>query len=112
MAENCNENCIEWIKGSEFAGVTASEIAFKNQVLELVKKRPEDVKIIAMNNDGSIYAHVPRKYVKLHAPRILTEEQRAELVERGKNMSRNKSVDYEETSDFDFDDEDEEMFDV
>lgn len=112
MAENCNENCIEWIKGSEFAGVTASEIAFKNQVLELAKKRPEDVKIIAMNNDGSIYAHVPRKYVKLRAPRILTEEQRAELVERGKNMLRNKSVDYEETSDFDYDDEDEKMFDV
>lgn len=112
MAENCNENCIEWIKGSEFAGVTASEIAFKNQVLELAKKRPEDVKIIAMNNDGSIYAHIPRKYVKLRAPRILTEEQRAELVERGKNMLRNKSVDYEETSDFDSDDEDKEMFDV
>jgi hypothetical protein len=112
MAENCNENCIEWIKGSEFAGVTASEIAFKNQVLELAKKRPEDVKIIAMNNDGSIYAHVPRKYIKLRAPRILTEEQRVELVERGKNMSRNKSTDCEETSDFDSDDEDEEMFDV
>lgn len=110
MAENCNENCIEWIKGSEFAGVTASEIAFKNQVLELAKKRPEDVKIIAMNNDGSIYAHVPRKYVKLHAPRILTEEQRAELVERGKNMSRSKSIDCEESSDFNSDDEDEEMF--
>ena len=108
MAENCNENCIEWIKGSEFAGVTASEIAFKNQVLELAKKRPEDVKIIAMNNDGSIYAHVPRKYIKLRAPRILTEEQRVELVERGKNMSRNKSTDCEETSDFDSDDEDEE----
>lgn len=112
MAENCNENCIEWIKGSEFAGVTASEIAFKNQVLELAKKRPEDVKIIAMNNDGSIYAHVPRKYVKLHAPRILTEEQRAELVKRGKNMSKNKSTDYEETSDFDLNEDDEEMFDV
>lgn len=112
MVENCNENCIEWIKGSEFAGVTASEIAFKNQILELAKKRPEDVKIIAMNNDGSIYAHVPRKYVKLRAPRILTEEQRAELAERGKNMSRNKSVDYIETSDFDSDNEDEEMFDA
>ena len=73
---------------------------------------PEDVKIIAMNNDGSIYAHVPRKYVKLRAPRILTEEQRVELIERGKNMSRNKSTDCEETSDFDSGDDNEEMFDV
>lgn len=110
MTENCNENCIEWIKGSEFAGVTASEIAFKNQVLELAKKRPEDVKILVTNKGGSIFAHVPVKYVKLRAPRELTEEQRTELIERGKNMSRNKSTDYEETSDFDSGDDNEEMF--
>lgn len=68
------------------------------------------MKILATNKDGSIFAHVPIKYVKLRAPRKLTEEQRAELIERGKNMSRSKSIDCEETSDLDSDDEDEEMF--
>ena len=47
----------------------------------------------------------------LRAPRKLTEEQRAELVERGKNMSKWKVTDVEETPDFDFDDEDEEILD-
>ena len=88
MTENCNECSIAWIRGGEYAEVSAT------------------------NKDGSIFAHVPVKYVKLRAPRELTEEQRAELIERGKNMSRNKSTDCEETSDFDSGDDNEEMFDV
>ena len=47
---------------------------------------------------------------KYNAERKYLEEQRAELIERGKNMSRNKSTDCEETSDFDSDDDNEEMF--
>ena len=68
------------------------------------------MKILTTNKDGSIFAHIPAKYVKLRAPKILTEEQRAELIERGKSMARNKAIDCEETSDFGSDDEDEEMF--
>ena len=78
----------------------------------MAKERPEDVKIISRNKDGSIFAHIPIGYVKLRAPRILTEEQRAELVERGKNMSKSKSINCEETSDFDSDEDSGEMFDV
>lgn len=112
MAENCNECSIAWIRGGEYAEVSAHNGSkMKGRVLKLAKQHPENVKVLATNKDGSIFAHVPVKYVKLRAPRELTEEQRAELVERGKNMSRNKSVDYEETSDFDFDDEDEEILD-
>ena len=81
----------------------------QGRVLKLAEQHPEDVKILVTNKDGSIFAHVPVKYVKLRAPRELTEEQRAELVERGKNMSKWKVTDVEETSDFDFDDEDVEI---
>ena len=82
----------------------------KGRVLKLAEQHPENVKVLATNKDGSIFAHVPVKYVKLRAPRELTEEQRAELIERGKSMSRSKAIDCEETSDFGSDDEDEEMF--
>lgn len=110
MAENCNECSIAWIRGGEYAEVSAHNGSkMKGRVLKLAEQHPENVKVLATNKDGSIFAHVPVKYVKLRAPRELTEEQRAELVERSKNMSRNKSVDYEETSDFDFDDEDVEI---
>ena len=113
MAENCNECSIAWIRGGEYAEVSAHNGSkMKGRVLKLAEQNPEYVKILVTNKDGSIFAHVPVKYVKLRAPRELTEEQRAELIERGKNMSRNKSIDVKETPDFDFDGEDEEMFDV
>lgn len=113
MAENCNECSIAWIRGAEYAEVSAHNGSrLKGMVERMAKERPEDVKIIARNKDGSIFAHIPIGYVKLRAPRILTEEQRAELVERGKNMSRSKSIDCEESSDFDSNDDNEEMFDV
>lgn len=109
MAENCNECSIAWIRGSDYAEVSAyNGSTLKNRTLKLKEENPEDVKVIAINKDGSIFAHVPRKYVpNLRAPRKLTEEQRAELIKRGKNMSKWKVTDVEETSDFDFDDEDE-----
>lgn len=111
MAENCNECSIAWIRGGEYAEVSAySGSKLKGRVLKLSEQFPDDVKILAINKDGSIFAHVPVKYVKLRAPKILTEEQRAKLIERGKNMLRSKAIDYEESSDFDSDDEDEEMF--
>ena len=112
MAENCNECSIAWIRGGEYAEVSAHNGSkMKGRVLKLAEQHPEDVKILVTNKDGSIFAHVPVKYVKLRAPRELTEEQRAELVERGKNMSKWKVTDVEETPDFDFDDEDEEILD-
>lgn len=111
MEENCNECSIAWLRGSDYAEVSAHNGSkMKGRVLKLAEQHPEDVKILAANKDGSIFAHVPVKYVKLRAPRELTEEQRAELIERGKNMSRNKSTDCEETPDFDFDNDNEEMF--
>lgn len=113
MAENCNECSIAWIRGGEYAEVSAySGSRLKGRVIKLAEQHPEDIKILATNKDGSIFAHIPAKYVKLRAPRELTEEQREKLIERGKNISKNKAIDCEETSDLDSDEEDEEMFDV
>lgn len=111
MAENCNECSIAWIRGGEYAEVSAySGSKLKGRVLKLSEQFPDDVKILTTNKDGSIFAHVPAKYVKLRAPKILTEEQRAELIERGKSMSRSKAIDCEETSNSVSDDDNEEMF--
>ena len=111
MAENCNECSIAWVRGREYAEVSAHNGSrLKGMVEKMAKERPDDVKILVRNKDGSIFAHIPIGYVKLRAPRILTEEQKAELVERGKNLSRSKVIDCEETSDFDLNEDDEEMF--
>ena len=46
MSENCNENCIEWIKGSEFAGVTASEMHLKIKFLNLQRRDRRTLRLL------------------------------------------------------------------
>lgn len=82
-----NEFVIEWIKGMDYAGVTVpSRTALKSKLLNLSEKNPDDVKIIAINEDGSVYAHVPVKYIKISPPRKVSDEQKKIAGERFKQM--------------------------
>lgn len=57
MSENTNECVIEWIPGRDYVGLTAKNgSTWKNRCEELEKEFPDDVKILARNNDGSIFA--------------------------------------------------------
>lgn len=97
MAENVNECVIEWVRGGDHAGVTAhSNSRLKSRIEKLAEKFPDKVKIIARNEDGSIFAHVPIGYVKINPPREMSEEARIKSAERLKNMHSRKM----ELSDF------------
>lgn len=86
-----NEFAIEWIKGAEYAGVTVpSGTALKSKLLKLADKNPKDVKIVAQNKDGSLYAHIPINYVKISPPRQISEEQREVASERFRQMWNDK----------------------
>lgn len=86
-----NEFAIEWVKGAEYAGVTVpSGTAFKSKLLKLSQDYPDEVKIIAVNDDGSLFAHIPVKYVKISPPRKVSEEQREAASERFKKMWEDK----------------------
>lgn len=87
-----NEFVIEWIKGSEYAGITVpSGTVLKSKLLRLAKEKPEDVKIIAINMDGSLYAHIPINYVKISPPRQVSDEQKEAASERFRKMWREKT---------------------
>lgn len=86
-----NEFAIEWIKGARYAGVTVpSGTALKSKLLKLAEQNPNDVKIIAENLDGSIFAHIPVSYVKVSPPRKVSDEQKEAASERFRQMWRNK----------------------
>lgn len=75
MPENTNECVIEWIPGRDYVGVTAKNgSSWKNRCEELEKEFPDDVKILARNNDGSIFAHLPYSYI----PRKYSDEAKKE----------------------------------
>lgn len=97
MAENTNECVIEWIPGRDYVGLTAKNgSAWKNRCEELEKEFPEDVKIIARNNDGSIFAHLPYSYIKINPPRKYSDETKEKAAERLNKMRAEKSNTAEE----------------
>lgn len=86
-----NEFTIEWVKGASYAGVTApSGTALKSKLLKLSQEYPDEVKIIAENEDGSIFAHVPVNYVKISHPRKMSDEQREDAGKRLRRMWEEK----------------------
>ena len=87
--EGINENVIEWLRGDKVAAVTApSSSKLKGMITRLNARYPDEVEILAANQDGSIFAHVPVEYVAIRKPKQMnyTDEQRAELSERMKKM--------------------------
>ena len=86
-----SEFCIEWIKGNDYAGVTVpSGTALKSKLLRYAEERPDEVKVMAVNNDGSAFFHIPISYVKVSPPRKVSEEQKKAAGERFRRMWEEK----------------------
>lgn len=78
------ENVIEWLTGQTHITVTFSEKKYINKVKKLAEKFPNEVKIKAVNKDGSIVAHLPKSALKLSVikKKSLSDDKRQELRER------------------------------
>ena len=86
-----NEFCIEWIKGNDYAGVTVpSGTALKSKLMRYAQERPDEVKLMAENKDGSAFFHIPINYVKVSPPRKVSEAQREAAGERLRKMWEEK----------------------
>lgn len=86
-----NEFCIEWIKGRDYAGVTVpSGTALKSKLMRYAEERPDEVKLMAENKDGSAFFHIPISYVKVSPPRKVSEEQKKAAGERFRRMWEEK----------------------
>ena len=85
------EFVIEWIKGNEYAGVTVpSGTALKSKLMKYADSRPDEVKVMAVNKDGSAFFHIPINYIKVSPPRKVSEEQREAAGERLRKMWEEK----------------------
>ena len=67
--------------GRKVATITASEVWSVNLMRRLKEKYPDEVDLLE-NGDGSVFGHVPAKWMKLSPPRKVSEEQRAKAAER------------------------------
>lgn len=90
------ENVIEWITGDEckIVTVSASQQKLINAIKKYAEQRPDECQITALNDDGSIVAHVPTSWVTVRPPRKMnyTEEQKQERVAKMKAAKATKAT--------------------
>lgn len=84
-----NENVIEWRRGQQVVAVTlVSGSKFAKKLIRLQKTHDDiDVKV---NKDGSVFAHVPLKWIKISPPRQVSDEQKEAARIRLKEIRRQK----------------------
>lgn len=91
MAESMNENIIEFLRNSNTATVSFCQGKYVTKIKKLAERFPNECQIVAENNDGSIVAHIPTKWIKINNPRReMTEEERRLASERFKNNARSR----------------------
>lgn len=75
-----NENCVEYLTGSHYICVSFTDRKMINRVMKLYEERGEEFKYLKENQDKSICAKIPKKWLKLNAGskegRTMTEEQK------------------------------------
>ena len=85
---NVNECAANFIKGEKIASVTAAAgTKWNRRLRDWADEFPDKVQIIAVNEDGSVFAHFPSKFVKLERPverkgREMTEDEKMAAAER------------------------------
>lgn len=60
--------------------------ALKRKLAKLAKERPADVRHSRSFPEGAEEYVVPKRWVKVNASRILTDEERERMAERGKKL--------------------------
>ena len=82
------ETVFEHLIGQRFYGISTDEMKVRNKLNKLKEQYPDECVCIAENEDGSVFYHVPESWVCIRPPKKmnLSDEKRAELAERMKNM--------------------------
>lgn len=74
------ENMIEFISGARTCTVTFTNKKHINRIKKLYEERKDDFKFFYENEDGSICAKIPLKWIRINAGsktgRTMTEEQK------------------------------------
>lgn len=88
-----NENAIEFYSGDKTATVSFSQGRYINKIKKLAKGNPEECKIVAENDDGTICAKIPTSWIRIYPGhgRKLTEEERIAGAERLRKYREEKN---------------------
>ena len=82
------ETVINFNEAERTASVYTHNEALKRQLLELCRTYPEQVRQTAANRWGGLTFELPKKWLKVSPPRILSPAQRAVLDRLTKNKHK------------------------
>ena len=85
------ETFINFYDGSKTMIMETYQRKWINKILQLAKQRPEEVQIIKQT-DYMVEARIPVKYLRLQAPAILSDEQKAIAIARLKKYQKVKEA--------------------
>lgn len=85
LVNDIRETVIEFTDVDNVVCVSSSMRSWVTKIKNLLKKYPDDIKLVAANKDGSICVHCPVDWIKVSPPRTgrsFTEEQKKAAAER------------------------------
>lgn len=82
------ETIINFNEAERTASIYTHNEALKRQLLELCQTHPEQVRQTAANGWGGLTFELPKKWLKVSPPRILSPAQRAVLDRMNKNKHK------------------------
>ena len=89
--ERSNENVIEFLNGEDEALLTLSRQKYISRVKRLKKSHPDEVHI-EENVDGTIFARVPVRWIKINPTKAVSEEQKKRAKENILKMLESKRM--------------------
>lgn len=97
------ENMIEFIVGQKTATVTFSNRKYINRIKKLYEDRKDDFKYFVENDDGTVCAKIPLKWIRINpgskTGRTMTDEQREAARIRFQNYQNQRKKNKADTSD-------------
>ena len=95
LPKDIKEMNVNWLDIDDMVSVTAYQKKMINQLMKLAGAHPDEVRVVAVNKDGTTVVHLPKKYVHVsfgeRAKREMSEEQRAAAAERLKKAREKKA---------------------
>ena len=82
--DTLQENVIEWLRGSDRVTVNLCNNRYATRVRKLAEANPDEVEIVS-DREGVLLAHIPLSYLRIYAPRKISEDERERLVEQARN---------------------------
>ena len=100
LLKDIKEMNVNWLDVDDMVSVTAYQKKMINQLMKLAEVHPDEVRVVAVNKDGTTVVHLPKKYVHVSfyesSKREMSEEKKAAAADRLKKMWEKKKAESNE----------------